>query len=107
MVRQYDMGAVADGDAADVDALVMHFLDFLQHDAGVDDDAVAEDADLAVVQDARRQQAQFVRNIVDDDRMARVGAAGITDHRVGLLGQIIHDFAFSFIAPLGADYYDR
>ena len=86
---------------------ILALLDFLQHDAGVDDDAVAEDADLAVVQDARRQQAQFVRNIVDDDRMARVGAAGITDHRVGLLGQIIHDFAFSFIAPLGADYYDR
>ena len=39
--------------------------------------------------------------------MACVGAAGITDHYIGTLGQKIHNLAFSFIAPLGADYNDR
>ena len=107
MVRQDHVSTVADGDAADVDALVMHFLDFLQDNAGVDDDAVAEDADLAVVQDARRQQAQLIRHIVNDYRMARVGPAGITNHGVRLLGQIIHDFPFSFVAPLGTDDNNR
>jgi len=38
----------------------------------------------------------------DLDRVARVVAALIADNHVGLFGQDVNDFAFAFIAPLGA-----
>ena len=37
-----------------------------------------------------------------DHRMAGVVAALETDDHVGILGQVIDDPAFSFVAPLGA-----
>ena len=39
--------------------------------------------------------------------MAGVGAAGIADHRIGLLGQVVNDLAFAFVPPLGTDHNNR
>ena len=35
--------------------------------------------------------------------MAGVVAAGVTDDDLRLLGEHVNDFAFAFVAPLGAD----
>ena len=107
VVREYHMGPVADQQIAGIHALGLHFGDFLQHHTGVDHDPIAQDAGLVAVQDAAGQQPQFIGYIVDHHRVAGVGAAGITDHCIGLLGQIVHDLAFAFVPPLGTDYYNR
>ena len=42
----------------------------------------------------------------DDQRMASVVAALKANHRRGFFRQQVDDFAFTFVAPLGADYND-
>ena len=46
---------------------------------------------------------QDVFLLPDEDRVAGVVAALRADHDVRLFGQHVDDFAFAFIAPLGAD----
>lgn len=80
----------------------LHACDFCQHNAGIDYNAVAQHVYFIAEQYAGRQQAQFVMHVVDHNGMAGVGTAGVTDYRVSFLCQIVNNFAFSFIAPLGA-----
>ena len=40
---------------------------------------------------------------IDDDGVAGVVAAGVADDDLRLLGEHVNDFAFAFVAPLGAD----
>ena len=49
---------------------------------------------------------QFVGLAVGDDGVSGVVAALVTGHGIGLLGQIVNDFSFAFVTPLGADYDD-
>ena len=100
------MSPVADGNTADIYTLIVHLFNFLQHHAGIDDHAVAQYADLPMVQNPGRQQPQLVGNIVHYNRMTCIGTAAVTHYRICLLGQIVYDFSFSFIAPLGADYHN-
>jgi hypothetical protein len=46
---------------------------------------------------------QDVFLLSDEDRVARVVAALGSDDDVGLFGEDVDNFAFAFIAPLGAD----
>ena len=43
---------------------------------------------------------------VGHDRVAGVRAALVARHDIRLRGQIIDDFAFSLVTPLGADDYN-
>ncbi len=56
--------------------------------------------------DAGGDQVEHEFFLVDLDRVAGVVAALETDDDVGLLGEHVDDLAFSFVAPLGADYND-
>jgi hypothetical protein len=38
--------------------------------------------------------------------VAGIGAALIAHHEISALGQDVDDFAFAFVAPLGADHND-
>ena len=78
----------------------------LAQDARVDDDAVADHAELAGVEDSRRDQVELERLAVADDRVPGVVAALEADHGVGALGEEVDDLALSLIAPLGADYHE-
>ena len=101
------MGPVADQQIAGVHPFGLHFGDFLEHHTGIDHNPVAQDAGLVPIQDAAGQQTQFVGNVIDHHRMTGIGAAGIADHRISLLGQIVNDLSFAFVPPLGTDYNNR
>ena len=72
----------------------------------IDDDAVADDAELARAHHARRQQRQLVGLVADDQRVAGVVAALEAHDDVGALGQPVDDLALALVAPLGADHDD-
>ena len=82
-----------------------HASDFVAQRPRIDDDAVADDGQLAA-HDARRQQGQFIRHAVHDQRVSRVVSALETDDDVGFFAHQIDDFPFAFVAPLRADDYD-
>ena len=73
---------------------------------GVDDHPVAEDAGLARMDDARRDEVQCVGLVADAHRVARVVAALIARDDVEALGQEIDDLALALVAPLRADNDD-
>ena len=72
-------------------------------DLRVDDDAVADHAQLAGVEDPRRDQVELVDLVVADDRVAGVVAALVADDDVGPLGEQVGDLSLALVAPLGAD----
>ena len=88
--------------AVNADAELAQPLDFLDEAHGVHHDAVADDADLVLAQNAGGNQVQDVFLAFDVDGVAGVVAALRADHHVRLLGQHVNDLAFAFIAPLGA-----
>ena len=69
----------------------------------IEDDAVADDRQLALAHDAGRQQRQLVAHAVDDERVAGIVAALEAHDDVGALRQPVDDLALAFVAPLGAD----
>jgi hypothetical protein len=74
-----------DAQAADVDAAVAELLDLAGQHRRVDDDAVADRAGLAGVEDPRGDQVELEGLAVADDRVTGVVAALKADHDVGLL----------------------
>ena len=103
MVRHNNVGAVGNQKIAAVNALGFHACNFLKYNCGVNNYAVAEDIDFIFVQYAGGQKTQFVGNVVYNNGVP----AGITYNSVGFLSQVINNLAFAFIAPLGADNYNR
>src|SRR4051794_2608048 len=79
-------------------------LDLAGENSRVDDDAVADRADLARVEDPGGDQVELEGLTVADDRVAGVVAALKADHDVRLLGEQVGDLPLPLVAPLGADY---
>ena len=78
-------------------------VDLLAEHLRVDDDAVADHAQLAGVEDPRRDQVELERLAAADDRVAGVVAALEAHDGVGLLGEQVGDLPLALVAPLGAD----
>ena len=89
---------------ADVDAAPAQAVDLLEQDLRVEDDAVADHADLVGMEDARGDQVELELLAAADDRVAGVVAALEADDHVGLVGEQIGDLPLALVAPLGADY---
>ena len=89
--------------ARDRHALRLQLVDLGDERPGIDDDAIADDAELAGAHDARREQRKLVGLIADDERVAGVVAALEAHHHIGALRQPVDDLALALIAPLGAD----
>ena len=53
------------------------------------------------VHDPARDEGEGVLLLSHDDRVAGVVAALEAHHDIGMLGEVIGDAAFAFIAPLG------
>jgi len=65
--------------------LAAHRLDLGEQCPGIDDDAAADDRQLAGAHDTRRQQAQLVLDIADNQRMPGIVAALETHDHIGAL----------------------
>ena len=103
--RHHEMGAVADEEVLGVhlDPAIGEPLDLGNQSNGVDDHAVADDAKLALAENAGRDQVEDILLVAVDNGVAGVIAPLATDDDVDLAGQHVDDFAFAFIPPLGAD----
>ena len=86
------------------DALLAQPLDLADEEMRIDDDAIADDRELARPHDAGGQQRELIGLAVDDQRMAGVVAALEAHHDIGLEREPVDDLAFAFVAPLGADH---
>ena len=93
MVRQDQMGLVADQDSiADVDAVLRQLVDLGEQRLRIDDDAVADDAGHAGMQNARRNQPEHELHAVDVDGVAGVVSALIPGHDVEAGVMQVDDF---------------
>ena len=105
MQRQDKRGVFGDFQAirCHFHALAAEFFELGDEGMGVEDDAVADDRQLAFAHDAGRQQRQLVDLAVDDQRMAGIVAALEAHDHIGALRQPVDDLALAFVAPLRAD----
>jgi hypothetical protein len=105
LVQRQDQAGVVGQDqqlGRDDDALLGDLVDLGEQVPRVDDDAVADDGELAL-HDTRRQQGQLVDLAVDHQRVAGVVAALEAHDDIGPVAEPVDDLALAFIAPLGAD----
>ena len=103
--RRADFSTRGNFQFADLHPFGGHAFDFFKEDFRIDNDAAADDASFVGKEDPRRQETQCKGLIVDDDRMAGVIPTLGADDDIGLLGQIIYNLTFTFVAPLGSDYH--
>ena len=102
VVRHDQVRVRRDTKAADVHAAPEQLGDLVGQHLRVHHHAVADRADLARVENPRRDQVELVDLVAPDDRVAGVVAALEADHEVGLLGEQVHDLSLPLVAPLGA-----
>ena len=100
VIRHHHVRTVGDHQPLARDAPLAKTVDLFDQLARVDHDAVADDTQLAVVEDARRHQMDREPLAVDHERVPRVGAAVVSDHRVMLGREQIDDLALALVAPL-------
>ena len=79
----------------------IHLLDEVFH---TQRNAIADDVGRVIVKYARGELVQRELAIFVDNGMARIAAALVPDHDVGLRRHDVGNFPFSFIAPIGAYY---
>ena len=87
-----------------LDAEFAQLIDFVEQGPGIEHHAIADHRHFSTAHDTRGQQAQLVGDIVDNQRVPGIVAALEAGDDVRPFRQPIDDLAFSFIAPLGADY---
>ena len=96
--------AIADAQiGGDRDAGRFQSIDLAQQRGGVDDQAVADHGLLPGTQNAARDQFQNELLFADENRVAGIVPALIARHDVELFREEIDDFAFTLVAPLGAE----
>src|ERR1700730_497432 len=102
------MRAIADVQtASNLDASVAQSFDFADEGGGIDDHSSADDGVTAGAQNAARDQLKDVAIFADDDGVSGVVSSGYASDVVERAGEIVDDFAFSFIAPLRTYHDDR
>ena len=103
VIRQDEVRLVADDDPiGDVDPALRQLIDFGEERPRVDDDAVADHADDAWMEDAGRYQPQDELRPAEVDGVAGVVTALIPRDDVEMWREQIDDLALAFVAPLGA-----
>ena len=108
VIRQHEVRAIAHIEAAcDVDAVLDELVDLGEERVGVEDDAVADRAAHAGMQNAARDLVQHERLVADVHRVSGVRAALIAHDPVGALGEHVDELSLAFVAPLRSDDDDR
>jgi len=100
------VGVGRDPQGAGVDTALPQPVQLADQHPGIDDDAVADHAGLAGVEDPRRDQVQLELLAAPNDRVAGVVAALKANDHVRLLGEQVGDLSLPLVTPLGADNDD-
>ena len=106
VVRHDEMRLARHLEAAGVDVPALEIVDLGAQSHRVDHHPVADDGHDVGVEDPGRHQMESELTAEILDGVARVVAALVADHDIGLLAEQVGDFPFAFVAPLGA-YYDE
>ena len=105
VVRENQVRFVADDQSVlDVDAVSHQLVNLCEQRLRIHDDAVADDARDARVQNPRGNQPEDELRAVDVHRVAGVVTALIASHQREMRRQQIDDLALAFVAPLGAEH---
>ena len=104
VVGKDHVAAVGDEQSTfDDDACCFQSVQFLDEGQWVENNATADNADDAVVENAGRDDVQDVALAAKVDGVSCVVSALVTCDAVKSFGQDIDDFSFTFITPLEAD----
>jgi hypothetical protein len=91
--------------AFNVDVKLMELLDFIKKGDRIEDDAVTDDAGYVGVKNPGRDEVKDILIIPDDDSVTGVGASLIPRDDIDVFADMIDNFTFAFVAPLGSDNY--
>ena len=105
VVRQDHVGVVAHHELRRVgeQPAAAEKIDLLHQRLGIDHHAVPDDALLARVQDAARDEVEHRLHAADHQRVPGVRPSLVTHHHVGPGGEEVDDLPLPFVAPLRAD----
>jgi hypothetical protein len=107
VIRQDQVRFVADDQAiANRDAGGGDLVDLREQRLRIDDDAVADDAGDALMQDARGQKTQHELAAVRVDGVSRVVSALIPRDDLEIRRQQIDDLALALVTPLRTEHCD-
>ncbi|MMZ61709.1 hypothetical protein D1872_238740 [compost metagenome] len=80
----------------------MNIINFLKQSCRVYNHTITDYTLLIFVEHTRRNQTKLVFLTVDEDGMTGVVATLITGYHICALREIIRDFTFTFVPPLGS-----
>jgi hypothetical protein len=100
-----DLGPVRNAYCRRGDVPLLKTLEFLEQGRDIQSHARTDDVHRMGIENARRQKVQYRFPEVVDDGVAGIVAALKSNDDVRLGGQKVRDFAFAFVAPIGA--HDR
>src|SRR5271169_5907973 len=104
MVRQNDMGTVADEKiAVHCQAVGTQRVDFFHQSEGIEYHPVADHAAAPLAKHTTRDELENELLPLDGDRVTGVVAAGIAGHDLEPLGENVYDLALALVAPLRSD----
>ena len=78
-------------------------LDLLNEIQGVHHNTIADDANLAIVENSAGDKTQHTLLAFGDNRVTRIGTTLIAHHEIRLIGKNVNNLALAFISPLGTD----
>lgn len=88
--------------ALGLQSMFLQALQFLEEGWDVDNTPAADEIDTRGIYQAGREDVEIVRDAVRDNGVARVVAALGATAELLVVGEDVDEFAFAFIAPLGA-----
>jgi hypothetical protein len=108
MIRHDDMERFGDQQATVVfqSSFALQIGDFPDEDLRIENHPVADYTPLARMENPGRDEMEDDLFISHNQGVSGIVPPLITDHVIRELRQDIDYFPFTFVAPLGADYYD-
>jgi len=100
VVGKDNVGAIGDDETAAAPPRLPDGLHLHEQLLAVDDHAVTDDRGHALAYDPRGQDMKGEHLIPHLDGVASIGSALVSDHHVGILGQVVSDLSLSLISPL-------
>ncbi|MOA28352.1 hypothetical protein D3C78_1492890 [compost metagenome] len=102
MIRHDDMRTVTDYEILSAKSVLMNIFNLLQQGRRTNNHTITNYTFLVIIKNTRRDQTKLVLLTVDENGMTGIVTALITGHHICALREIIRDFTFTFVPPLGS-----